>query len=73
MPANQLWYELPFRTWRSGDLSVALSLEREHKGRDTTRLYEDAILEGAKEYDDPLASARAPAQQVFRTVKWVAD
>ena len=61
LPVHTRWYELPFGTCHSGDLSVAPSRGEEHKARDTICLYKDMMRKDAMEFGDPFV--RAPTQQ----------
>ena len=57
LPIYLSWYELPFGTFRSGDLSVAPCSGEEHDARDTIRVYKDTMREDAMEYGDTLVCA----------------
>ena len=43
LPIHPRWYEFPWDTCQSGDLSGAASLGVEHDARDTIRMYKDTM------------------------------
>ena len=54
-----VWYELPWGTCRSDDLSVAPTRGEEYDARDTTYLYKNTMREDAMKFSDPLANIPA--------------
>ena len=55
---------MPLGICRSGDLQVVPSCGEEHDVHDTISFCTDAMREDEMEFGGPLASVRAPTQQV---------
>ena len=64
LPIYPHLHELSSDTCRSGCLCVASSFCEENDARYTISLYKDTIHKDAIEFGDPLASFRAPTQQI---------